>query len=91
MAGTTCEETEEAPPPYRGLARYETDDQELFCGRDRMVEQLGKLACEHRLAVLCWSRGPCRTRWPRSSGRPRARTVRRRAAAAARRVLLHRR
>lgn len=74
LAGTTCEETEEAPPPpYRGLARYEADDQELFFGRDRMIEQLGKLVCEHRLAVLCGPSGSGKSSLLRAGLIPRLR------------------
>ncbi|WP_217213791.1 WD40 repeat domain-containing protein [Streptomyces sp. AC550_RSS872] len=43
---------EDASAPYRGLARFEPDDRHLFFGRDRMVDEVGELVCEHRFAVL---------------------------------------
>ncbi|MCX5247541.1 helix-turn-helix domain-containing protein [Streptomyces sp. NBC_00201] len=46
------EPDEDAPSPYRGLARFEPADQHLFFGRDRVVDEVGKLVCEHRFAVL---------------------------------------
>ncbi|MFM9442691.1 hypothetical protein [Streptomyces acidiscabies] len=45
------------PPPYRGLTRYETGDQHLFFGRDRAADELKRLVCEHRLAVLFGASG----------------------------------
>ncbi|MGW2718146.1 nSTAND1 domain-containing NTPase [Streptomyces sp. NPDC001492] len=47
-----AEYTEDAPSPYRGLARFEPDDRHLFFGRARMVDEVGHLVCEHRFAVL---------------------------------------
>jgi len=73
LADATCEETEETPPPYRGLARYEADDQELFFGRDRVVEQLGKLVCDHRIAVLCGPSGSGKSSLLRAGLIPRLR------------------
>ncbi|MDQ0931180.1 nSTAND1 domain-containing NTPase [Streptomyces turgidiscabies] len=73
LADATCEETEETPPPYRGLARYEADDQELFFGRDRVVEQLGKLVCDHRVAVLCGPSGSGKSSLLRAGLIPRLR------------------
>ncbi|MEU1517555.1 hypothetical protein ABZ490_36325 [Streptomyces sp. NPDC005811] len=43
---------EDDPAPYRGLARFEPDDHDLFFGRDRMLEQLQELVCEHRFAAV---------------------------------------
>ena len=50
--GTVREEEADATPPYRGLARFEPDDRHLFFGRDPMVEDLRRLVCDQRLAVL---------------------------------------
>ncbi|MGW1751037.1 nSTAND1 domain-containing NTPase [Streptomyces sp. NPDC002092] len=47
-----AENGEDAPSPYRGLARFEPDDRHVFFGRDRMVDEVGHLVCEHRFAVL---------------------------------------
>ncbi|WP_405467735.1 hypothetical protein [Streptomyces canus] len=38
--------------PYRGLARFEPGDSDLFFGRDRQVEELFALVREHRLAAV---------------------------------------
>ncbi|WP_310727253.1 hypothetical protein [Streptomyces sp. N2A] len=47
-----AEDIEGAPTPYRGLARFEPDDRHLFFGRDRVVDEVGHMVCEHRFAVL---------------------------------------
>ncbi|MEV6948947.1 hypothetical protein AB0N07_44960 [Streptomyces sp. NPDC051172] len=47
-----AENSEDVPSPYRGLARFEPDDRHVFFGRDRMVDEVGHLVCEHRFAVL---------------------------------------
>ncbi|MDX3638631.1 hypothetical protein [Streptomyces sp. MB09-02B] len=39
-------------PPYRGLARFETDDSGLFFGREALVAQLVELVREHRCAAV---------------------------------------
>ncbi|KDN75582.1 hypothetical protein DF19_08700 [Streptomyces olindensis] len=48
----STEDVTDMPAPYRGLVRFEPDDRHLFFGRQRMVDQLGELVCEHRFAVL---------------------------------------
>ncbi|MET9832138.1 hypothetical protein ABZ078_23200 [Streptomyces sp. NPDC006385] len=50
-------EAADTTPPYRGLARFEPDDRHLFFGRDRMVEELHRLVCDHRFAVLFGASG----------------------------------
>ncbi|MGW6905925.1 nSTAND1 domain-containing NTPase [Streptomyces sp. NPDC054940] len=57
LAGCTREDCEDAAPPYRGLARFEPDDSALFFGRDRLVEELRKLVCDHRFAVVFGASG----------------------------------
>ena len=47
-----AEDVEDGPAPYRGLARFEPDDRDLFFGRDRVIAEVGELVCEHRFAVL---------------------------------------
>ncbi|MGI5452407.1 hypothetical protein ACQEWB_04325 [Streptomyces sp. CA-249302] len=42
----------DAPPPYRGLARFEPADSALFFGRDRLVGELLELVREHRFAAV---------------------------------------
>ncbi len=43
--------------PYRGLARFEPADRQLFFGRDRVTEELSGLVRDHRLAVLFGASG----------------------------------
>ncbi|WNM35772.1 hypothetical protein RKE30_38150 [Streptomyces sp. Li-HN-5-11] len=43
---------EDAPAPYRGLARFESADRHLFFGRDGVVAELKELVWGHRFAVL---------------------------------------
>ncbi|MFG1805579.1 hypothetical protein [Streptomyces sp. NPDC049040] len=44
-------------PPYRGLARYELDDRELYFGRDALVAQLTERVRSHRLVVVVGASG----------------------------------
>ena len=64
VAGAVCEDDEDAaPPPYRGLARFEPADQRLFFGRARLTEDLLQLVCGHRFAAMFGASGsgksPC--------------------------------
>jgi WD40 repeat protein len=43
--------------PYRGLVRFESSDQGLFFGRDRLVAQLSELVREHRFVVVFGASG----------------------------------
>ncbi|MGW3124173.1 nSTAND1 domain-containing NTPase [Streptomyces sp. NPDC001107] len=52
-----AENREDTPSPYRGLARFEPDDRHLFFGRDRMIDEVGHLVCDHRFAVLFGASG----------------------------------
>ncbi|MCH5672495.1 nSTAND1 domain-containing NTPase [Streptomyces gilvus] len=52
LARASVQEEPEAPAPYRGLARFEPGDRHLFFGRDRVVDEVDTLVCEHRFAVL---------------------------------------
>ncbi|MGI5456378.1 hypothetical protein ACQEWB_25070 [Streptomyces sp. CA-249302] len=56
-AGGTARPDEDTPPPYRGLARFEPADRELFFGRDELVAELQDLVCDHRFAVLFGASG----------------------------------
>ncbi|PAZ14101.1 hypothetical protein CLM62_21955 [Streptomyces sp. SA15] len=42
----------DASPPYRGLARFEPSDSDLFFGRGRLVGELLDLVREHRFAAV---------------------------------------
>ncbi|WP_416969569.1 hypothetical protein [Streptomyces sp. 4F14] len=75
------EETGRAPEaawaPYRGLARFEPDDEHLFFGRDRVADELMELVRENRLAVLCGPSGSGKSSLLRAGLIPRLRTERR--------------
>ncbi|WP_236573259.1 nSTAND1 domain-containing NTPase [Streptomyces sp. GS7] len=43
---------DDASAPYRGLARFETGDQERFFGRGALTDALVRLVREHRVAAL---------------------------------------
>lgn len=43
---------ESTTPPYRGLARFEPGDRELFFGRDELIGELLELVREHRFAAV---------------------------------------
>ncbi|MDT0547458.1 NACHT and WD repeat domain-containing protein [Streptomyces lonegramiae] len=45
-------EDDDAPPPYRGLARFEPGDHERFFGRDQLVADLLELVRESRFAAV---------------------------------------
>ncbi|MFF4505472.1 helix-turn-helix domain-containing protein [Streptomyces sp. NPDC001401] len=72
-AGTAREEDEDVPPPYRGLTRFEPHDRRLFFGRDRLVEQLNRLVCDHRFAVLFGASGSGKSSLLRAGLIPRLR------------------
>ncbi|WP_372497392.1 WD40 repeat domain-containing protein [Streptomyces muensis] len=57
LAGEERQEDADAAPPYRGLARFEPDDRELFFGRDRLIEELSELGCGSPFAVLFGASG----------------------------------
>ncbi|GGK74051.1 nSTAND1 domain-containing NTPase [Streptomyces flaveus] len=51
------EADEDAAPPYRGLARFEPADRDLFFGRDRLAHELCELVSEQRFAVVFGASG----------------------------------
>ncbi|MEU0413924.1 helix-turn-helix domain-containing protein [Streptomyces griseorubiginosus] len=55
-AGETRDD-QDSVPPYRGLARFEPADRELFFGRDRLVENLRTLVRGSRFAVVFGASG----------------------------------
>ncbi len=57
LAGEEREEDADAAPPYRGLARFEPDDRELFFGRDRLIDELSELGCGSAFAVVFGASG----------------------------------
>ncbi|AZQ36288.1 hypothetical protein EJ357_24860 [Streptomyces cyaneochromogenes] len=83
-----AEPLDTAPPPYRGLARFEPDDRHLFFGRDRMLSDLEKLVCGHRFAVLFGPSGSGKSSLLRAGLVPRLREeLARRPSPAALRIL----
>ncbi|WP_438828984.1 nSTAND1 domain-containing NTPase [Streptomyces gottesmaniae] len=61
------------PAPYRGLARFEPDDHELFFGRDRLVRELGELVDAHRVAAVIGASGSGKSSLLRAGFLPRLR------------------
>ncbi|GLF99907.1 nSTAND1 domain-containing NTPase [Streptomyces yaizuensis] len=43
--------------PYRGLARYEPGDRDMFFGRDPLLRRLTELIAAHRLVILAGASG----------------------------------
>ncbi|MDW8805803.1 hypothetical protein P1P68_13675 [Streptomyces scabiei] len=79
---------EDTVPPYRGLARFEPADCELFFGRDPLVQELGQLVREHRFAVVFGASGSGKSSLLRAGLIPRLRDeIARRGRPAALRVL----
>ncbi|WP_405645800.1 hypothetical protein [Streptomyces sp. NBC_00019] len=72
-AGEARQDAEDAAPPYRGLARFEPDDRDLFFGRDRLVEELRDLVYEHRFAVVFGASGSGKSSLLRAGLIPRLR------------------
>ncbi|MDX2937907.1 hypothetical protein [Streptomyces ipomoeae] len=66
-------EDEDATPPYRGLARFEPDDRELFFGRNRLVAELSELVYGHRFAVVFGASGSGKSSLLRAGLIPRLR------------------
>ncbi|AXG55203.1 WD-40 repeat protein [Streptomyces lincolnensis] len=73
VAGVPREDTEDMAPPYRGLARFEPDDREVFFGRDRLIEELHELVCDRRFAVLFGASGSGKSSLLRAGLIPRLR------------------
>ena len=57
LAGEERQEDADAAPPYRGLARFEPDDRELFFGRDRLIDELSELGSGSPFAVVFGASG----------------------------------
>ncbi|MGW6535458.1 nSTAND1 domain-containing NTPase [Streptomyces sp. NPDC055051] len=64
---------EDEPSPYRGLARFEPGDTDLFFGRDRSVADLLERADEHRLVCLFGASGSGKSSLLRAGLIPRLR------------------
>ncbi|MFG2226696.1 hypothetical protein [Streptomyces sp. NPDC048644] len=64
---------EDADPPYRGLARFEPGDAELFFGRDELTSQLTRMARGHRVSALVGASGSGKSSLLRAGLVPRVR------------------
>ncbi|WP_455431080.1 nSTAND1 domain-containing NTPase [Streptomyces afghaniensis] len=60
-------------PPYRGLARFEPDDSDLFFGREVLVTDLRELVREHRFAAVFGASGSGKSSLLRAGLIPRLR------------------
>ncbi|MEU0195647.1 helix-turn-helix domain-containing protein [Streptomyces afghaniensis] len=60
-------------PPYRGLARFEPDDSDLFFGREALVTDLRELVREHRFAAVFGASGSGKSSLLRAGLIPRLR------------------
>ncbi|MYY05066.1 MULTISPECIES: hypothetical protein [unclassified Streptomyces] len=66
-------DSDPASAPYRGLARFETGDSDLFFGRDRAVAQLAALVGEKPFTVLSGPSGSGKSSMLRAGLIPRLR------------------
>ncbi len=64
---------EDGEPPYRGLARFEPGDAELFFGRDEMTGQLEEMARRHRVSAVVGASGSGKSSLLRAGLIPRLR------------------
>ncbi|MDX3636331.1 hypothetical protein PV728_40135 [Streptomyces europaeiscabiei] len=86
-SAVSADDEKDAPAPYRGLARFEPDDQKLFFGRDRLVAELCELMAAHRFAAVFGASGSGKSSLLRAGVVPRVReAIARRESAAVLRV-----
>lgn len=57
LAALPAPGVEDEPAPYRGLARFGTEDSDLFFGRDQLVGEVLGLALKHRFVALVGASG----------------------------------
>ncbi|WP_424217114.1 DNA-binding protein (plasmid) [Streptomyces sp. BI20] len=62
-----------AAPPYRGLTRFEPEDEAVFFGRERLTEALTALVAEHRVTVVLGPSGSGKSSLLRAGLIPRLR------------------
>ncbi|MET9762190.1 helix-turn-helix domain-containing protein [Streptomyces sp. NPDC006372] len=72
-ADLVAEET--SPSPYRGLARFEVGDAELFFGRDEMTDALVRAVAEHRVFAVFGPSGSGKSSLLRAGLIPRLRSL----------------
>ncbi|MFD8220466.1 DNA-binding protein [Streptomyces sp. NPDC059697] len=68
-------EEEDAEPPYRGLARFEPADANLFFGRDELTDRLFQQACIGRFTAVFGPSGSGKSSLLRAGLIPRLRTL----------------
>ncbi|WDT52603.1 nSTAND1 domain-containing NTPase [Streptomyces sp. G7(2002)] len=66
-------QNDDADPPYRGLARFEPGDAELFFGRDELTAQLAEAVRRHRVSALVGASGSGKSSLLRAGLIPRLR------------------
>ncbi|WP_323136566.1 nSTAND1 domain-containing NTPase [Streptomyces anulatus] len=66
---------EDTEPPYRGLARFEPDDADLFFGRDRVIDDLLELAHNSRVTAVVGASGSGKSSLLRAGIVPRLRNT----------------
>ncbi|MFI0934985.1 hypothetical protein ACH4RG_25110 [Streptomyces sp. NPDC021019] len=64
---------EDTEPPYRGLARFEPGDADLFFGRDRLIDELLELAYNRRVTAVVGASGSGKSSLLRAGLVPRLR------------------
>lgn len=62
-----------ATPPYRGLTRFEPEDEAVFFGREQLTDQLTALVGEHRFGVVLGPSGSGKSSLLRAGLIPRLR------------------
>ncbi|MFH9075793.1 helix-turn-helix domain-containing protein [Streptomyces alboflavus] len=66
---------ETVPSPYRGLARFDVGDAELFFGRDEVTDALVRAAAEHRVFAVFGPSGSGKSSLLRAGLIPRLRSL----------------
>ncbi|MFI9051009.1 hypothetical protein [Streptomyces sp. NPDC053427] len=67
-------EHDDTDPPYRGLARFEPADAELFFGREHTVSQLAEMTRRHRFGAVVGASGSGKSSLLRAGLVPQLRT-----------------
>ncbi|MEU9117275.1 hypothetical protein AB0D04_37395 [Streptomyces sp. NPDC048483] len=75
LAQLPLHEDEDADPPYRGLARFEPNDAELFFGRGELAGQVEETARRHRVSALVGASGSGKSSLLRAGLVPRLRRI----------------
>ncbi|WP_405894434.1 WD40 repeat domain-containing protein [Streptomyces sp. NBC_00104] len=73
VAAALAQDEGDGAAPYRGLARFESDDHELFFGRDRILAELCRLVSVHRFAAVQGASGSGKSSLLRAGFLPRVR------------------